>query len=86
MKAELNIKEAIKHYNDQRADEVPEMTATSLALAVLKDANAAERSKVVMFYKTINNHRKFVNLDLLIRIAEATGYPPEKLIKYTREG
>jgi hypothetical protein len=62
------------------------MTGAKLALLVLGEANAAERSKVAMFYKTINNHRRFVDLNLLCRVSELTGYPPEKLIKYTREG
>ncbi|MCJ7447952.1 MAG: hypothetical protein MUO72_09675 [Bacteroidales bacterium] len=82
VKAELQIKEAIRYYNLHRAEGVPEMTAADLALEVFKDKKSKDICKVKLFYGIINNHRRFVDLNWLIIISEKTGYPKRLLIRY----
>lgn len=85
MKARLNIKEAIKYYNDHKAEGSPELSSAALALKVFADKQSSDESKVVLFYQIINNRRRFVDLNWLTKISEITGYAPELLISYTKK-
>lgn len=82
MKAELNIKEAIRYFNDNRKPGTPELTSAGLGLKVLANNKSSDESKIVLFYQIINNRRRFVDLEWLVKIAQITGYPADKLIKY----
>ena len=83
MKAQLNIKEAIRHYNEQKELCAPELTTAALALLVFAEKKSSDESKIVLFYQIANNKRRFVDLNWLITIAEKTGYPANKLISFT---
>jgi len=82
MKAKLKIKEAIKYYNENKAEGVANLTSSALALKVFAGQKAGNDSKIVRFYRLTNNHRKFIDTNLLIKISEITGYPVENLIEY----
>ncbi len=79
---QLQIKEAIRFYNENRKEGEPEMTTAALAQKVLRDTKSSEKSRIVLFYQIVNGRRKFIDLNWLRIIADETGYPGEKLIKY----
>lgn len=84
MKARLDIRAAIEFYNKNKRGEDKELSASSLARLLFADTKSGDNSKIVLFYQIINNKRRFVDLNWLAKIAEITGYPPEKLIIYTQ--